>query len=139
MAILLGEAFRLSVETVTPGTFVAVNGMDEWEQSGSATIDTFPSFGAATPLGIPTPTELTFTLSGFYDPTDAGQVRLRLIAQNRTTVVIKVLHDGTNGYTVEVRVGSRTVGASASGGPQTQSFEFAPSATPVVVGTGQLP
>lgn len=139
MAIALGEDFRLEVETATPTTFVAVNGMDEWQANDSQNIDTFPTFGAATPLAIPAPPDVSFTISGFLDVADPGQIRLRLIARTRATVIIKVLYDGTNGYTQEVRVGSHGHTASASGGPQTQSFEFAPSATAVIVGTGPLP
>lgn len=139
MAILLGEEFRLSVETTTPGTFVAVTGMDEWEQNDSQSIDTFPTFGASVPLGIPSPPDISFSISGFFDPADAGQTRLRTIAQARSTVKIRVLHDGTNGYDISVRVGARTQSASASGGPQTQTFEFAPAAAASIVGTGPLP
>lgn len=139
MAIALGEDFLLEVETAVVGTFVPLLGMDEWEQNDSQTIDTFPTFGASTPLGIPTPPDISFTISGFFDPVDPGQVRLRAIARARTTILINVLHDGTNGYSQVVRVGSRSTGASATGGPQTQSFEFAPVGDPVVVGTGPLP
>lgn len=139
MAIALGEDFLLEVETITPGTFVPVLGMDEWEENDSQTIDTFPTFGASTPLGIPTPPDVSFSISGFKDPVDAGQVRLRTVARARGTVNIRALHDGTNGYMQEVRIGSRTGGASASGGPQTQSFEFAPVGDPTIVGTGPLP
>ena len=139
MAIALGEAFRLKIRTaVGPDVFTNVLGMDEWEQSDSQTIDTFPSFGAATPLGIPTPPDVSFSISGFFDPSDAGQVKLRAIGVARTVETIQVLHDGTNGYSVPVRVGARTHGASASGGPQRQSFEFAPDSAPTVVGTGPL-
>jgi hypothetical protein len=139
MAIALGEDFRLSVETTTPGTYVVVLGMDEWEQNDSQTIDTFPTFGAATPLGIPSPPDVSFTISGFFDPVDPGQQRLRDHGVARTVGNIRALHDGTNGYEVDVRVGARSSGASASGGPQTQSFDFAPTTDPIVVGTGPLP
>ena len=139
MAIALGEDFILNVESTTPGTFIPVLGMDEWEQNDSQTIDTFPTFGASTPLGIPTPPDISFSISGFFDPVDPGQVRLRTIARARSTVNIQVLHDGTNGYLQEVRGGSRSGGASASGGPQTASFEFAPVGDPTIVGTGPLP
>lgn len=139
MAVALGEDFLLEVEDVTPGTFIPVAWMDEYEDSDSQTIDTFPSFGATTPLGIPSPPDITITLSGMYDPVDPGQVRLRTIARARSTVNIRALHNGTDGYEQEVRVGSRTRGASATGGPQTQSFEFAPAGEPTEVGDGPLP
>lgn len=139
MAIALGEDFRLKVRTSTgPDVFTDVLGMDEWEQSDSQTIDTFPTFGAATPLGIPSPPDVSFSISGFFDPVDPGQQELRDVGAARTTELIQALHDGTNGYQVEIRVGARTHGASASGGPQRQSFEFAPAADPTVVGTGPL-
>lgn len=139
MAIALGEDFALEVETAVPGTFVAVLGMDEWEQSDEQTIDTFPTFGdGGNSLGIPTPPDISFSISGFFDPVDPGQVLLRTHGRNRTTVNINVLHDGTNGYEQEVRVGSRTHGASASGGPQRTSFTFAPVGAPTIVGTGPL-
>ena len=137
--VALGEDFLLEVETDTPGTFIPVAWMDEYEDSDAQTIDTFPSFGATTPLGIPSPPDITFSLSGMYDPEDPGQLRLRTIARARSTVNINVLHDGTNGFKQLIRVGSRTRGASASGGPQTQSFEFAPSGEPTEVGDGPLP
>lgn len=139
MAIALGEAFRPLVETSTPGTYVAVGGMVEFEQSDAQTIETFPTFGVTTPLGVPSPAEISFSLSGYFDAADAGQTRLRTIAQARGTVNMRFLHDGTNGYTVLCRVASRTSGASAEGGPQNQTYEFAPAGDPVIVGTGPLP
>jgi flagellar basal body rod protein FlgF len=139
MAIALGEDFRLKVRTATgPDVYTTVLGMDEWEQTDSQTIDTFPSFGAATPLGIPTPPDVSFSISGFFDPVDPGQVELRAVGAARTTEMIQVLHDGTNGYDVLIRVGARTHGASASGGPQRQSFEFAPAGDPTAVGSGPI-
>ena len=139
MAIGLGEDFLLEVETATPGIFVAVGGMDTFDQSDSQDISTFPTFGLSTPLAIPSPPDISFSASGFFDSTDAGQIRLRTIGRARTTVNINVLHDGTNGYTQLVRVGARTFGAGAGGGPQAQSFQFAPAGDPVIMGTGPLP
>jgi hypothetical protein len=141
MSIALGEDFVLEIETATPGTFVPINGMDTWDSSDSQTIDTFPTFGAtANPLAIPSPPDISYSASGFFDAADAGQTRARLLGQTRATGKIKVMYDGTNGYTQGVRIASRTHGASAQGGPQTQTFEFAPDGTaPVIVGTGPLP
>jgi hypothetical protein len=114
--------------------------MDEYEENDSQTIDTFPTFGdGGTAFAIPAPSEKTLSFSGFFNPNDAGQVLLRTHGQDRTPVNIQILWDGTNGYQMSVRVASRTHGASATGGPQTQTFEFAPNGAATIVGTGPLP
>ena len=141
MAIIAGTAFRIGIETVTPGTFVNIDGMDTWSRDSTQGSTSSPYFGdGGSPfVSLDAPSQ-TLTISGMFNPTDAGQLRALEVKNAGTTVDIEVLYDGTNGYTQAVRVGGGTHGATADGGPQTIAFTFAPDGTaPVIVGTGPLP
>ena len=137
MAIALGEDFRLMVEIA--GTPTLVGGIDTFDDSSEANVTTYNYFGAGTPLGVPDPRALTITASGALDPADAGQNALRTHRTDRTVATIHVLHDGTNGYELDVLVTGGGRGASAAGGPQTTTWAFAAQGDPVIVGTGPLP
>lgn len=132
----LGEDFEAHVETTTPGTFELIGDMNNFSKNVSREQQTFPVFGRATPYGIPGARESSYTLSGFLS-TDAGQERLRTLEQSDSVVKIKILWDGTNGFTQDCRVGTVSIDATPEG-LQEISFELSAVADAVIVGTGPL-
>ena len=140
MAFQPGTDFRLLIETATPGTFVEILGLQVFDRDDSQTTTAHNSFGATTPFVTLDTPATSLTASGMFDPADPGQVLAFGHRSAGTAVDIQVLHDGTNGYTQEVRIGGATYGANADGSPQAIAFTFAPTgATPVIEGTGPLP
>ncbi len=141
MAIIAGTAFRFAIETITPGTFVNVSGMDNWSRDQSQGSTSRPFFGdGGNPFVTLDTASVTATLSGMFDPADAGQTRLLALKQSGAAVDMEVLYDGINGYTQEVRVGGGSHSAVPDGSPQAIAFSLAPTGTaPVIVGTGPLP
>lgn len=134
MAVFEGADFVLMAETAVPGTYVNVADMDNFDDGTDAPVQEFPVFGGTKYL-IPGARAITFTASGFYNPTDAGQALLLAAEKDRDNIKIKVMYDGTNGYTIEVKVQSRKFNAKAEG-LQTIAFDMLAQAASVVVGTG---
>ncbi len=133
-----GTAMRVMVETTTPGSYVAVGGMQTLTYGGNTPSTSEPAFGEAseTYLGAK---ERTMTLQGKFYASDAGQQRLRDVAATGAAVNIQVLRDGTNGYNVDVTVGGGDEEANAAGGPQRVTFNLAPVSAEAIEGTGPLP
>lgn len=60
--------------------------------------------------------DVSWSLSGFYAPTDTnGQVVIRTALLNDSTLYVKVLWDGTNGFKQLVKVSSFEVSAAVDG------------------------
>lgn len=58
----------------------------------------------------------SYSLSGFYDPTDTtGQVLIRNALLNDTQVYVQFLADGTNGFQQEVKVATFEISATVDG------------------------
>jgi len=136
MPAFMGADFELHVETSTPDTYILVADLNSFSRNTSRDNQTFPVFGSSIAYVIPGAREVTYTAAGFLS-TDAGQERLRTVEQSDTPVKIKVLWDGANGFTQEVRVSSTTQDATPEG-LQEVSYEFAATAAAVIVGTGPL-
>ena len=133
----VGVDFFLSVATTLGGIYDPVSDLNAFNKSSSRTIAQFPVFMRAVSYGIPAPREETFTASGYLSVADTGQNTLRTAEINNTTVFLKVLYDGTNGFTQEVRVGSKSFSV-APDGLQEVTFEFASVGAAVIVGTGPV-
>jgi predicted secreted protein len=58
-------------------------------------------------------------LSGHYDASDAGQDIIRAALFSGNTVKMRVLFDGTNGYTVDVKVTGEETSTSPDGTVET--------------------
>ena len=86
---------------------------------------------------IPGTRESTWTVSGFLSVGDTGQDHLRTAEEDNTTVFIKVLPDGTNGFVQEVNVGTTTHEAAPEG-LQGVSFDFGAAAEATIIGTGPI-
>ena len=132
----LGADFELHVESATPDTFILVGDLNSFSRNTARDNQTFPVFGSTVAYVIPGTREITYTVSGFLSD-DAGQERLREAEQNDTPIKVRVLWDGTNGFTQEVRVSSTTQDATPEGLQET-SFELAGTGPAEIEGTGPL-
>ena len=140
MAVSAGEDFVLEVSTDAGVNWDLVGGMDSWGASHPKDRQEYPVFGPTNPITRTGRRGHDYQTSGYYDPVDPGQVALRGAARTDDTVRIRVTHDGVNGWTQDVKVG--TTGHDAEADPsslQETSFEFYGVADPVIVGTGPLP
>jgi hypothetical protein len=130
-----GADLVLMVEDpATPGAYLPISDMDNFDDGSDQTEGQFPVFGNIVYV-TPGPRLITLSMSGFRNGTDAGQTALRNAEKNRTEIRVKVLYDGTNGYTVLTRVKSRKGNAKPEG-LQTIAFDFLASAPSVAVAGG---
>ena len=106
----VGANFRLKVSATSGGTYEPVSHINSYNRNSNRTIAQFPSFGNAT-IGVPGAREVTWSVGGYKSVGDAGQDLLETAEKNNTTVFVQALHDGTNGFEEEVRVGSKTAKA----------------------------
>lgn len=134
MAVVNGADFTLSAETAVPGTYAIVADLDNFDDGTDAPVQEFPVFGG-TKYQVPGARAITFTASGFLNPTDAGQILLLAAEKARTNIKVKVLYDGANGYTITVKVQSRKGNAKAEG-LQTIAFDMLAQGASTIVGTG---
>lgn len=136
MAEVYGEDFVVEVETAVADTYVPVANMNRYSDTQTHTNRTFYRFGAAR-LEVAGEDDDTFTVSGMLDDTDAGQARLVAMKEARTKVKIRVLPNGTDGFSQEVLVLEATHGAEAD--PETiqdRAFRFRGVGARTKVGTG---
>lgn len=140
MSVRNNEDFRAEVETATgSGVYVLIGDMDTFEYSDASSLERHPTFGRTVPYATENAPEIGGTLSGFFNDTDTGQLRLRAAKRAGESVNLRILHDGTNGFRQSFRIGTIGRGASAAGGLQAGSFELAADGDPVIVGAGPLP
>lgn len=135
--VQVGADFELSVSTTLGGTYEPVSDINSFQKTSNRTISQFPVFQRATAHGVPAPREQTYSAGGYLSVGDSGQNMLRAAEDGNTTVFIKVLFDGANGFTQEVRVGSTSFQAAPDGLQET-TFEFAAADDAAVVGSGPI-
>ena len=137
MAVYRGDQFMLEVNTGTDisPVWVVVESLNSFSKSSQRNTQTYPVFQRALPYSIVGPREQTYSVGGYFDPEDAGQAALFAAESSNEAVQIRVTHDGTNGFTQLVKVGSITYDADPEG-LQEVSFEFAGEEASVVEGTG---
>ena len=129
-----GADLVLEVETAVADTFVPVSDMDNFDDGSDQNETQQPVFGNIVYVS-PGPRTVSFTISGFRNNADAGQILLLAAEKNRTVCRVRVKYDGTNGYSVRARVKSRKGNAKPEG-LQTIAFDFLASEASVIVGTG---
>jgi hypothetical protein len=135
---VLGEDFTVLVASIAvPGTFVAVGDINSYRRGSSRDETRRAVFGRTLPYIIPGRRDQTMEFGGFLNLTDAGQQILRSAEANNTEVIVKVLFDGTNGFTQQGKVASFSHEASPED-LQPHSFVIAPSAAAVIEGTGPI-
>jgi hypothetical protein len=125
----------ISVSTTLAGTYSPISDLNSVSKNSQRTISQIPVLQRAVAYGIPGAREVTMSLGGFLSVGDTGQDILRAAEDANTTVFIKVLPDGTNGWTQEMRVGSQGY-AMAPDGLQEFTWELASVAAAAIVGTG---
>lgn len=137
MAFKTGSEFMIEVQ-LGDASWVLVNDMNSFSKQGQRNTNTFPVFQRATPYTVAAGAkEQTYTISGLFNPGDAGQARLLAQEAANAAVSIRITWDGTNGFTQSVKCTSYTHDATPED-PQEISFEFSAEADAVIVGTGPI-
>jgi len=136
-----GNLFECYVEDVStsPSTFVPIDEMNNFQRSTQRDSQSFPVFMRATAHNIPGSRVVSGTLSGFLGTGSDGQDILRDAEQNDTTVRIRILWDGTNGFEQDFKVGSTSQTVAAGATLQETSFELLGDGDAAIVGSGPLP
>lgn len=113
---IAGKTLAVKVGTAAAGPFTRVAELKEASLSQSGNNQDISSFDAAWIRRMQGLKDGTYSLSGFYAPTDtAGQVAIRNAWLLDTTLFVQFLPNGTAGFQQEVRVSSYEVSASAEG------------------------
>ncbi len=101
---LLGEDLIISVEDPnSPGTYVEVTNMDNYSRTSTREVKSTRVFNKTRPIKTPSRiTDDAFQISGLNTPADEGQTILKTAEEAGTSVVLRVLPDGVNGFTQEV-------------------------------------
>ena len=136
--VALNEDFVLEVETAVAGVYIPVADLNRYSKDRGADVSTFRVFNRATPHAVRGTPDETFEVSGFLNTDDAGQARLRAVEETQTTVNVRVLFDGANGFRQPVKVGSYSHSASADPGLQEITMRFTADGDRAIVGTGPL-
>lgn len=136
-----GTEFELYVldVSVSPTLYVLVDGINNWDDSVTRERTKHPMFGRATDFQTIGSREITYAMQGNLIIADPGQEIIRAAELADDEVSIKVLYDGTNGYTQDVIVGTRQGSRAAGTGLQTLNYEIAAVGDAVVVGSGPVP
>ena len=142
--VVLGSAAVISAAPNTgteaapiAGTYSPVSDLNTISKNSTRNVATFGVFGRATSYSVPGSRDQSFALGGFISTGDTGQATLLTGEAANTTVFVKVLFDGTNGFTQAVKVGSRTFSMTPDGLQQI-TFALNSVADPVISGTGPL-
>lgn len=135
---VIGEVLKVSVEDpLTPGTFFDVTNMNAFDSQSSRAVRKERVFNKTQPLRSPsTVRDQSCTVGGLVSIADSGQGVLNAAELAGTTVKIKILVDGTNGFTVVAYVTSYKFGAKPDGSFESISYDLEYAADPVAVGTG---
>lgn len=136
MSVQLGDVFCLEVWNGI-GAYLVVNDMNAFSKSSTRSTTKVAVFKRALPHTVAAARDVSYTVSGFLNPTDAGQNRLRAMEAADTADNIRVTHDGTNGFVQQVKVTELSFDAD----PETlqeYGFSFEAEATAVIEGTGPI-
>ncbi|MEO7102880.1 MAG: hypothetical protein ABI119_06040 [Gemmatimonadaceae bacterium] len=142
--VVLGSAAIISAASNTgteaspsAGTYAPVSDINSLSKNSTRNVSSFGVFGRSVAYSIPGTRDQTLSLGGFLSVGDTGQGTLFAAEAANTTAYIKVLFDGTNGFTQAVKVGSRTYTATPDGLQQI-TFALSSAADPTITGTGPL-
>ncbi|HEU4588139.1 MAG TPA: hypothetical protein VFS11_05810 [Gemmatimonadales bacterium] len=130
----LGPDAVITVSTTSGGTYSPISDLDNYSFGNKRNTTKRSRFQNATQLTVSGSTDRTLTLSGMNSVGDTGQGVLKAAFTSQDDVFIKLLPDGTNGWTIQGKVSD----ASYSGKPDDAgeaSFEISISEDPVEVGT----
>jgi hypothetical protein len=140
MSVQNGDGMMVEVQTAAgpPAVYALVQDVNAYDSDTGSDVTEVPVFQRSTPHAFDGPASNTITVAGLFNDDDAGQQALRAAQGARTTVVLRITFDGTNGYTREFRISRRTHGARPREG-QSFSMELTAVADAVVEGTGPIP
>lgn len=139
MSVKAGEDLVLQVNTgtVSVPVWTPIANMNAYSKSKTRPRNRYRAFGGVTHVLTQTAEE-DFSLSGYLDPEDPGQQKLRDVEATETDVQIRVFPVGTtNGTLHTVRVNSYTHDADPEG-LQEHGFELTSVAPATVVGAGPI-
>lgn len=115
MAVLAGKSVVVAAST-NDSTYNTVGSMNDVTMSFSGDNQDTTVFGDAFIERIQGLKDVSWSLGGFYDPTDTnGQVAIRSAWLNDTAIYIRVFPNGTAGFKQQVRVSSFEVSAGVDG------------------------
>lgn len=133
-----GDQLIISVSATAVGAKTQVKGLNRFGGRKSRTTNRTHTFMRGTPYVSRGSPDYTYTLTGLYIPSDAGQQLIRDAEAAGTSVFLTVLPNGVDGKMQEVLVGQ----LSHDGDPeniQAYGFELTGVSDPVVVGLGPIP
>lgn len=115
---MAGKNLRILVANVdapTEADFVEVMDLNDASMPTESDNQDISTFGSNYVRRLQGLKDATYSLGGFYDPTDAGQMRIRTALVEDSPLHVRFLPDGTTGFQQEVKVSSFEVSASADG------------------------
>lgn len=141
MGVFQTSGFEVYVEdvSVSPTVFVEVAEMDNFQRSSQRDSQSRTVFMNPVAHNQPGGRVVSGTLSGLLSDSDDGQAILMDAEKNDTTVRIRILWDGTNGFEQDFKVGSTSQGAAAGPNWIEGSFELLGQGIAEVVGAGPVP
>lgn len=135
MAVISGGDFQLEVRQSTgPDVYVVVADMHTFNNESRRGISNFPVFDKSTPYRKVGKPDDSFTVDGYDNPVDPGQIVLNAAADAGTEARIRFTRDGAAGFTQDVLVTSRRYSTSAEDESlQGRSYEFMGTTAKVAV------
>lgn len=130
-----GDKFMLEVKD--GAAYLVVHDMNSFGKSSDRSVTKVPVFQRALPHIVASARDQSYTVSGFLNGTDPGQVKLRAHEAADTQGEIRVTFDGTNGFTQPVKVTSFTFDADPEG-LQEHGFTLEADGDAVIAGTGPI-
>ena len=138
-----GADFRIDVSLDEGATFIPIADMNAYDMTTERSAEDYPVFGAETAYSLPGARARRYSIGGFLNTTDPGQVGLRAAERDDDTVVIRVRPTGGAatgggvgvGFTQPVKVGSFRHRATPTGF-QEHGFDFLPQGDPVAITSG---
>lgn len=116
---MAGKNLRILVANVaapTPADFVEVADLNDASMPSEADNQDISTFGSDFVRRLQGLKDASYSLGGFYNPTDAdGQMAIRSAWADDTPLHVRFLPDGATGFQQEVKVSSFEVSASADG------------------------
>jgi hypothetical protein len=132
--------FALSVSDTLGGTYDVVSLINSWDADYNENVSEYDVFQLADPLEVNGRAKTTMSFGGYLaDSTDSGQARITSHEQAKDYVFVKVLWDGTNGFTCKARVQTKKTSAKAGANliEVTYTFIVLPSSI-AIIGTGPV-
>jgi hypothetical protein len=128
--VVLGSALLISVATTTEsggvytaGTYSPMSDLNRIDYNSNRPVTNIAVFGRSTQYSIPGVKEQTMTLSGFWSEADTGQGIANTAEASNAVIAVKVLRNGTTGYSIFGRIGSIRETAAPEG-LQEISYDF---------------